>query len=280
MWDFAHPSRIVVGVFPETTREHIGKLLSLFDGVPGPRLEIGVAAAELMKNVANGFLALKLSFVNEVATLAEAYAVEVDEILAGLGLDPRIGSAYMQPGLGFGGSCLPKELEVLATAGQREGLPMHVARAAARVNEEQQDRFARRVLRDLPMNARIGLLGLSFKGGTDDLRGSPAVHLARRLLEAGHRVHAFDPAVPRQAAMEAVPGIEISNVHLDVFRESHAVVIATDWEEFQQIDFRAARELVSAPELFDGRNLLDPATIAGSGFNYHGIGRTVRSAFD
>jgi len=227
-----------------------------------------------MKNVANGFLALKLSFVNEVAGLAEEYGVQVDEILEGIALDPRIGSAYMRPGLGFGGSCLPKELQVLAAAGRRQGLPMHVARAAAQVNGEQQDRFVRRVLKELPTaEGQVGLLGLSFKAGTDDLRGSPAIYVARRLVEAGHRVVAFDPAVGATQAKAAVPEIEIRESSLEIFRGSDAVVIATDWPEFREVDLASARLLANGPLLFDGRNLLVPQSAVDSGFHYRGIGR-------
>ena len=206
--DYAHPSRIIIGRFPTTSAEHLELLERVFAPIEAPRLHVDVAAAELIKNVSNGFLALKLSFVNEVAALSEEYGVEVEQVLEGIALDPRIGSSYMKPSLGFGGSCLPKELQVLASAGRRRGLPMHVARAIGQVNVEQQDRFVRRILGELPdEGARVGLLGLSFKADTDDLRGSPALYVARRLLEEGHEVIAFDPAVRPDRAVTAAPGI-------------------------------------------------------------------------
>jgi UDPglucose 6-dehydrogenase len=274
MADYAHPSRIVIGRFDETSAEHLELLDRLFGPIEAPRIQVGVAAAELIKNVANGFLALKLSFVNEVAALSEEYGVEVDEVLSGIALDPRIGSAYMRPGIGFGGSCLPKELQVLASAGRRQGLPMHVARAVAQVNLEQQDRFVRRILAELPAHgARVGLLGLSFKADTDDLRGSPAIHVARRLLEAGHGVLAFDPAVRPDRAREAVPGIEIAPDAMAVFDGADAVVIATEWPEFAEIDLPAARRAMRQAKLFDGRGLIRPADAVAAGFAYRGIGR-------
>lgn len=276
MSDYANPARIVIGRYPETSREHLGTIDRAFASIHGPRLQVSVAAAELIKNAANGFLALKLSFVNEVASLAEECGVDVDEILEGISLDPRIGSAYMRPGLGFGGSCLPKELQVLASAGRRLGLSMHVARAVAQVNGEQQDRFIRRILRELPTSASVGLLGLSFKAFTDDLRGSPAVYVARRLLEAGHRVLAFDPAVRPSRAREAVPGIQVVETALDAFRGADAVVIATEWPEFAEIDLQEARGLIAQPLLFDGRNLLDPQRAVAAGFRYRGVGRPSR----
>jgi UDPglucose 6-dehydrogenase len=274
MTDYAGPSRIVIGRFDETSAEHLALLERLFAPIDAPRLQVGVAAAELMKNVANGFLALKLSFVNEVAALSEEYGVEVDDVLAGIALDPRIGSSYMRPGLGFGGSCLPKELQVLASAGRRQGLPMHVARAVAQVNLEQQDRFVRRILAEVPaQGARVGLLGLSFKADTDDLRGSPAIYVARRILEAGHRVVAFDPAVRPARARDEAPGIELAPDALTAFDDADAVVIATEWPEFARIPLAEARDRMRAPILFDGRGLIRASDAVAAGIAYRGIGR-------
>ncbi len=278
MQDYAQPSRIVIGTYLETSADHLGILERIFASIEAPRLEVSVAAAELIKNVANGFLALKLSFVNEVAALAEEFDVEVDEVLDGIALDPRIGSSYMRPGLGFGGSCLPKELQVLALAGRRSGIPMHIARAVSQVNVEQQDRVIRRILRDLPASgARIGLLGLSFKAGTDDLRGSPALYVARRLIEADHSVAAFDPAVLREPAELAAPGICMVETAEEVFDRADAVVVATEWPEFQEIDLAAVRLRAARPVLFDGRNVIDAEAAVRAGFTYHGVGRASRT---
>ena len=276
MGDFAKPSRIVIGRFPETSDAHLGILHDVYAHLEAPRLEVSVSAAELIKNSANAFLALKLSFVNEVAALSESYGVEVDEVLQGISLDPRIGSAYMRPGLGFGGSCLPKELQVIDVAGRRRGLAMHVARAASQVNLEQQDRFAHRVLAELPPAARVGMLGLSFKADTDDLRGSPAVHVARRLVQAGHAVAAFDPAVRQDRARAAVPEITIVDDAIEVFRDADAVVLATEWPEFSTVDLAAAGTIARARLLFDGRGMIDPGDAVAAGFAYRGIGRPSR----
>jgi UDPglucose 6-dehydrogenase len=271
--DFEQPSRIVIGRYAETDPEHLERIDDVYDGIESPRIYVDVAAAELIKNVANGFLALKLSFVNEVATLSEEYGVDVDQVLDGIALDPRIGSTYMRPSLGFGGSCLPKELQVLAAAGRRMGLPMHIARAAAQVNIEQQDRFIRRVLDEVPEGGRIGLLGLSFKANTDDLRGSPAVHVARRLLEAGNSVLAYDPAVRPQRATDAVPGIELATSAPQVFESADAVVVATEWPQFGEVDLAAAGRTMRTRLLFDGRGLIDPRAAVEAGFGYRGVGR-------
>jgi UDPglucose 6-dehydrogenase len=274
MHDYQHPSRIVVGTYPETGADHLGRMEQLFVGVDAPRVRVDVAAAELIKNVANGFLALKLSFVNEVAALSEEYGVEVQQVLDGIALDPRIGSIYMRPGLGFGGSCLPKELEVLAAAGRQRGIAMHVARAAAQVNLEQQDRFVRRILDELPSaTSRVAVLGLSFKANTDDLRGSPALHVVRRLLDAGNTVVVHDPAVRPERARAAAPGIEFVSDPLDACRDADVVVIATEWPAYASLDLLDIRRLLRTPLMFDGRNVIDPAAAAAAGIRYRGIGR-------
>jgi UDPglucose 6-dehydrogenase len=277
MEDFARPTRIVIGRFKETSAEHLARLDEVTTPFAAPRLVVDVVAAELIKNVANGFLALRLSFINEVATLAEEYLVDVDEVIEGIATDPRIGPAYLRPGLGFGGSCLPKELQVLTVAGRRNGVPMHIARAVAQVNVEQQDRFVRRVAAELPADGgRVGLLGLSFKADTDDLRGSPAIYVARRLLEAGHVVRAFDPAVTAAAAKLRAPGIAVVASAEDVFDGADAVVVATEWPAFGRIDLAAARVRVARALLFDGRGMIDPDAAVRAGFSYRGIGRVAR----
>src|SRR5262245_8833041 len=276
--DFAHPSRVIIGRFPETSAEHLDLLQRIYEPIPGPRLVVDTASAELIKNVSNGFLALKLSFVNEVAALSEEYGVEVDEVLDGIALDPRIGSSYMRPGLGLGGSCLPKELQVLTSAGRRRGIPMHVARATAQVNLEQQDRFVRRILTELPPSGgRVGLLGLSFKADTDDLRGSPAIYVARRLLEEGHEVVAYDPAVRPERAVEAAPRLETVATAAAAFADVDAIVIATDWKEFATLPLDELAPTMRGRLLFDGRGLIAPSVATGAGLHYRGVGRRSHS---
>ena len=173
---------MIIGRFPETSPEHLQLIERVYAEIQGPRLLVDTAAAELIKNVSNAFLALKLSFVNEVAALSEEYGVEVDEVLSGIALDPRIGSSYMRPGLGFGGSCLPKELQVLASAGRRRGIPMHVARATAG-EPRAAGPVVRRILAELPASGgRVGLLGLSFKADTG--RSPPHARDLRRAAAA------------------------------------------------------------------------------------------------
>ena len=272
--DVEKPTRIVIGRYDETEQDHLDRVEALYAGIDAPRLVVGVAAAELIKNVANAYLALKLSFVNEVASLSEEYGVDVDDVLAGIALDPRIGNVYMRPGLGFGGSCLPKELEVVANAGRRQGLAMHIARAAATVNVDQQARFTRRLLSELgPGPHRVALLGLSFKAGTDDLRGSPAIAVARLLLEAGAEVVAHDPVVSATSAAAEVSGLRCAPTIEEAVRSADAIVIATEWPLYRDIAWPALRALVRRALVYDGRNLLRPGAVTAAGFSYRGIGR-------
>ena len=166
---------------------------------------------------------------------------------------------------------------MLASSGRRLGIPMHMARAVAQVNVEQQDRFIRRILRDLPgPGTRIGLLGLSFKAGTDDLRGSPALYVARRLLEAEHAVFAYDPAVRTERAERAAPGIQMASTAEEVFDGAEAIVVATEWPEFAEIDLAAVRPRTARAVIFDGRNVIDPQRAVDAGFDYRGVGRRSR----
>ncbi len=207
--DFARPSRIVVGRFPDADPAALAAVVGLYDAIDAPRHVVDVEAAEIIKNGANAFLALKLSFTNEIASLCEEAGADVDEVLDGIGADPRIGRTYMQPSYGFGGSCLPKELATLAVAGRTLGLPMYVTTAAAEANLAAQARFAERIAATLdgPAGRTVGLLGLAFKAGTDDTRDSPALRLAGWLLDRGAIVRAYDPAAgPKATAQRARPG--------------------------------------------------------------------------
>jgi UDPglucose 6-dehydrogenase len=265
--DFAHPSRIVIGRFPDADPGALATVLALYDRIEAPRFVVDVEAAEIIKNGANAFLALKLSFTNEIASLCEEAGADVDEVLAGIGADPRIGRTYMHPSFGFGGSCLPKELTTLAVAGRAFGLPMHVTTAASAANMAAQDRFAERVLAAVggPSGRTIGLLGLAFKAGTDDLRDSPAVRLAERLLAAGVRVRAYDPAAGANARTR-IPGLELAEDPGSVFDGADAIVIATEWPEFRDLPWAAWAGRAARPLVIDGRRLLDAESLRRAGY--------------
>ena len=271
--DFLRPTRIVIGRFPDADPVALELVAALFAGFLAPVLIVDVAAAELIKNGANAFLALKLSFANELAGLAEEYGTDIDDVIEGIALDPRIGSDYMRPGLGFGGSCLPKELRALAVAGIDHDLPMHVTRAASDANAAQQRRFADRV--DAAVGGvrgrTLAMLGLAFKGGTDDVRDSPSLAVARDLLSRGARVRGFDPAASANAARD-LPGLEIIASAELALDDADAAIIATDWPVFRSLDWAAARDRLRRPLVIDGRRLLDAGLMRALGFSYVVVG--------
>jgi UDPglucose 6-dehydrogenase len=281
--DFAAPTRIVIGRFPDADPSALEAVTGLYAGLDAPRFVVDVEAAEIIKNGANAFLALKLSFTNEIATLCEEAGADVDEVMAGIGADPRIGRTYMQPSFGFGGSCLPKELTTLARAGHDRGLPMHVTTAASAANVAAQDRFAVRIesLVGELRGRTVGLLGLAFKAGTDDIRDSPAIRLAERLIDRGAVVRGYDPAAGGNAAarlprLEVVPEAGSAVVGADI------VVIATEWPAFRDLPWAAWAAAGERPLVIDGRRLLDAADLRAHGFEVVqlGDGRAPRPAHD
>jgi UDPglucose 6-dehydrogenase len=271
--DFLAPARIVIGHFPDADPATVALVDGLFDRIHAPRLIVDVASAELIKNGANAFLALKLSFANEMAILAEEYGADIGDVLQGITLDPRIGSKYMQPSYGFGGSCLPKELAALAVAGTDRGLPMHVTQAASAANASSQSRFVQRIEAAVGgvSGRTIGLLGLAFKAGTDDVRDSPALGVAARLLERGAVVQAFDPEAGANALRE-LPGLELRASARDAVAAADVAVIATEWPEFVDLDWAAIRPTMRSPLVLDGRRLLDGAAMRDLGYRYLAIG--------
>jgi UDPglucose 6-dehydrogenase len=272
--DFRAPTRIVIGRFPDAHPAAQAVVEQLFAAFEAPRLVVDVAAAELIKNGANAFLALKLSFTNEMASLAEEYGTDVDDVLAGITLDPRIGSQYMRPSFGFGGSCLPKELQALATAGVSRGLRMHVTTAASEANAAQQARFAGRVVELLggAEGRTVAILGLAFKAGTDDVRDSPAVAVAERLLAEGALVRGHDPAAAANAKT-VLPGLELCHSAEEAVAGADVVLIGTEWPEYRALDWEALRDTMATPLVLDGRRLLDFDVMRSLGYRYEAVGR-------
>jgi UDPglucose 6-dehydrogenase len=271
--DFRAPSRIVIGRFPDADPDAQARVEALFSWIDAPRLIVDVAAAELIKNASNAFLALKLSFVNELAALAEEYGADIDDVLTGITLDPRIGSQYMRPSFGFGGSCLPKELQALARAGVVTGLRMHVTTAASDANLAQQARFAARVEElagGLPGKA-VALLGLAFKAGTDDVRDSPSVAVAGRLLSRGALVRGHDPAASANAR-QVLPGLQTCERAEDAIRGADVALIGTEWPEYRSLPWAELRDTMATPLVVDGRRLLDGAEMRRLGYRYEAVG--------
>ena len=285
------PDRIVAGGPPEARGvvaglyarviERVGLPSGLSDDEsaegPVPFCWMSSASAELAKYAANGFLATKLSFANEIANLAQAVGADASAVLGSMGLDPRIGSQFLRPGLGWGGSCFPKDTRALQAIADGMGYDFLVLKAAIDQNTRQLRGFASAIERALPHGESVGLLGLAFKAGTADTRESPAIALARLLLRAGFRVRAYDPAV-RELSSDL--GITLRPSAVDACDGADAVVIATEWPEFARIDLRSLRSAMRGDLLFDGRSLITPVAAAAAGFRYAGPAGFVAGATD
>jgi UDPglucose 6-dehydrogenase len=274
--DFLAPTRIVIGTEDGRPSSASALLDELYEGIDAPRIVTDFASAEMIKNVANGFLATKLSFINEVADLCEAYGADIEAVVAGIGLDPRIGSQYLRPGIGFGGSCIPKELANLVRLGRDRGLPMRMLGAAATANDERAGVLVERlggVLGEFG-GRRVALLGLSFKPDTDDTRYSPAISVARELLASGAQVVAHDPAVPAAVSAQ-VTGLERARSVEEAVAGSDLVILATEWREYRALDWETLGNVARSRVIFDGRNALDVPALRHAGWWVLRIGTTM-----
>lgn len=265
--DFLAPTRIVIGTVDGRPSPATVIVEALYEGIDAPRIVTDFASAEMIKNVANGFLATKLSYINEVADLCEAYGADVDAVVRGIGLDPRIGSTYLRPGIGFGGSCIPKELANLVRLGRDRGLPMRMLGAAGAANDERGAEIVDRLeiaLGDL-RGRTVTLLGLSFKPDTDDTRYSPAISLARELITRGANVVAHDPAVPETVSSRLV-GLHRAPTAEEAISAADLVILATEWREYRELNWARLGAVVRSRILFDGRNALDADALREAGW--------------
>ena len=271
--DFEEPTRIVIGT-PDGRPTALSKTVEeLYPTANAPVLVTDYRSAEMIKNASNAFLATKLSFINELADLCESYGADVGEVARGVGMDPRIGGSYFVPGIGFGGSCLPKELANLVRLGRHEGLEMPLMAGAARVNEDRPRRIAHRIesLLGPVRGKRIAVLGLSFKPDTDDTRHSPALALIANLAERGATVIAHDPAVPA-AATNGLPLARAASPEEAIIGAS-VVILATEWPIYRDLDWTGLRDVAGAPTVFDGRNALDHGALERAGWRVISVGR-------
>jgi UDPglucose 6-dehydrogenase len=272
--DIRTPTRVIIGTFGAHTDPDALALVTGALARPGtPLLVMRAEEASIVKNASNVFLALRLTFANEVAGLAADLGVDVGPVLQGIGHDPRIGHTYMRPSFGFGGSCLPKEVLNLAAAGLDRGLPMHLAEAVSDANADYQRRFARRIADAVGgvTGKRIALLGLAFKADTDDVRSSPAVRLAARLMADGADLRAHDPAAGENAR-KVLPDLVVVPTVEEALRGADAAVIATEWQVYRDLDWAAVRTMMRRPLIIDGRRLLPKAELRALGFAVERIG--------
>jgi UDPglucose 6-dehydrogenase len=274
--DFNKPDRVVVGVRRAEVGERLRELYAPFLRTDRPFLVMTPESAEMTKYVANCLLATKISFINEMANLCEAYGADINEVRRGIGHDSRIGFSFLFPGVGYGGSCFPKDIRAIIHMAQSRGLPARMMEAVDEVNEAQKDILARKILDQFQGDARgktVAIWGLAFKPRTDDVREAPALVLIDTLLAAGAELRVHDPEA--LANVRAIYGDRLTYCDrpYGALEQADALAIVTEWNEFRNPDFEVMSRLMRQPVIFDGRNLYDPARMAALGFAYQGIGR-------
>jgi len=292
--DFLYPDRIVVGADTDRCVETVAKAYEpLVDGsyykkpeaIPGPvtgefharLIRTSAKSAELIKHASNAFLAMKISFINAVASVCEAVGADVEQVREGIGTDSRIGRRFLSPGVGYGGSCFPKDLLAFRSVARENGCHFGLLDETVRVNEEQRNRFMRKVRKALwtLKGKKLAVLGLAFKNGTDDLRESPAVAIIRALLKEGCSITAYDPAAMHRAAEEFGPNspVKFAGGAYEALEGADACLVLTEWEDFAALDLGRVKQLLRYPIVVDGRNLFQPALMEAAGLNYYSVGR-------
>ncbi len=290
--DFLYPDRIVVGADNERCANVLrevyapltgGSYYKQKDAIPGPDaakipppiIVTSAKSAELIKHASNAFLAMKISFINAVASICESVGANVQQVCQGIGTDSRIGTRFLNPGIGYGGSCFPKDLMAFRSVARECGYDFRLLDEVMRINEEQRTRFLRKIRSALwtLRGKRLGVLGLAFKGGTDDIRESPAILLVQSLLQEGCTICAFDPAAQDRARETFADKIQHAANPYEAARGADALLILTEWEEFGELDLGQLRSELKYPIIIDGRNLYDPQVMGEHGFTYYSVGR-------
>jgi UDPglucose 6-dehydrogenase len=271
--DLMHPNRIVIGAQSEHA---IDLMKKVYEPFMAPILVTDINSAELIKHCANSFLALKISYINAVSAICEASGADVQKVADGIGMDHRIGRDFLNAGIGYGGSCFPKDIAAFITISEQLGVPFNLLKEVQRINNTQKERFLKAIRETLWVlrEKRIAVWGLTFKPDTDDVRSSVAIELVAELLRAGAQVVAYDPKGMQKArAIKTIADAEFASSALDAVSNAEALIIATEWSEFANVDLAVIKEKMRTPIVFDGRNLLDPETMRRLGFHYHSIGR-------
>jgi UDPglucose 6-dehydrogenase len=277
--DFMKPDRVVVGVDSDEARETMQELYAPFVRTGNPVIFMDIASAEVTKYAANAMLATRISFMNQVAEFCERVGADVKLVRQGIGSDRRIGPAFLFPGPGYGGSCFPKDVKALIRSGTDAGLRFDLLEAVEAVNERQKLLLFRKVVKSLGerlSGTRVGIWGLTFKAGTDDMRESPSIPLVRSLLGHGATVLAHDPEAHESAHAVFADTITYVKDPYDAIDGADALVVVTEWLVYRNPDFARMKQILRRPLVIDGRNLYEPGRMAALGFEYHGIGRTLR----
>src|SRR5258708_374152 len=290
--DFLFPDRIVIGCDSERSAAVLREVYApLTDGsyykrsdaspqtdrvvIPPPIIVTSTKSAELIKHASNAFLAMKISFINAVASVCESVGADVSQVVHGVGTDSRIGSRFLNPGIGYGGSCFPKDVMAFRAVARESGYDFRLLDEVMRINEDQRQRFLRKVTSALwtLRGKNLGVLGLAFKGGTDDIRESPALFLVQALLQEGCKVTAYDPAAMERTQETISSNIKFANSAYEAANGADALLILTEWEEFANLDLDRLNQELKYPIVIDGRNLYDPEIMAAHGFTYYSVGR-------
>jgi UDPglucose 6-dehydrogenase len=289
--DFLHPDRIVIGVDSELAEQILREIYApimertfacpMHSACPQrsevPLLVTDPNSSELIKHSSNSFLAMKISFINIIADLCEAAGADIEMVAKGIGLDPRIGTSFLQPGIGFGGFCFPKDVQAIVRIGERFGCDFNLLREVERINRSRVDRFVEKLKNELWVlrGKKICVWGLAFKPNTDDIRFAPALLIIRQLLAEGANIQAYDPQAAEKARKE-LPEVTYCQDAYRAAEGADAVVLLTEWAEFQQLDWARVRAMMARPLIIDGRNAL--SCEAANGFEYVGIGGVRRAA--
>jgi UDPglucose 6-dehydrogenase len=269
--DLMKPDRIVIGV---RSPRPVKAMQEVYTPFHVPIIVTDINSAELIKHASNSFLALKISYINAIAVICEAAGANVQEVAAGMGMDERIGRRFLNAGIGFGGSCFPKDLSAFIKIAEQIGYDFRLLKEVQRINAEQMERFVKKLTDTLWVlkDKKIGVLGLAFKQNTDDVRSSPAIDLCQRLLKEGATLRVHDPKA-MEKARAILPEVTYVDDMNAVAEGCDALVVATEWDEFKQLDLARARQALTHPILFDGRNLFDAQEMEAAGWIYKSIGR-------
>jgi UDPglucose 6-dehydrogenase len=271
--DLMHPDRIVIGAHSEHA---IDLMKKVYEPFMAPILVTDINSAELIKHAANSFLALKISYINAVSAICEASGADVEKVANGIGMDGRIGRNFLNAGIGYGGSCFPKDIAAFITISEQLGVPFTLLKEVQRINAAQKDRFLKSLRETLWVlrEKKIAVWGLTFKPDTDDIRSSVAIDLVADMLKEGAHVTAYDPkGMEKAREVEAISRATFADSALEAVEGVEALVLATEWAEFSNVDLALVKERMTTPIVFDGRNVFDPETMAELGFHYHSIGR-------
>ncbi|MEW6056835.1 MAG: UDP-glucose/GDP-mannose dehydrogenase family protein [Bdellovibrionota bacterium] len=277
--DFLKPDRVVIGTSKESVYKTMAQLYAPFVRQGNPILWMSNVSAEMTKYAANSFLATKISFINEIANLCELTGADIESVRKGITSDSRIGRHFLYAGVGYGGSCFPKDVKALIKTGKDHGMELKIVNAAEEVNALQKELLYYKIERhfDRQLNGKaLAVWGLSFKPNTDDMREAPSLVLLEKLTAAGARIQAYDPVAMKEAGKHLPKNAEVSfhKTPYEALKDADALVVVTEWSEFRNPDFKRMKSLLKNPLIFDGRNIYAPETMRELGFSYQGIGRS------